>query len=507
MTRAAIIFSFVYFLGTLLLPLFGVHVSTTISKKEKISLPVFFFHTLKKNPFSSLFVISIPIISILFIDSFPIILWIYPMLIVSGSLLLDKQTLLFSAAFVSTMTKLWIWMFKEQNHALISLNDILLRLVFLLVVYMLGMYMNKAYLKKVKENNFLNASLALLSSISTGLLMFNEEKFYENIQDLLQKIGLFFGADRAYLFTINHTDNTMTYSNEWCKIGVDPGINTIGKIPLDTFPWWIDQFTHHQFIEIKDVATMPPEAKAEQDQLHKQGTKSLVFVPIMDKKTLHAFIGIDFVQDYQELTTKQIQVLHTIAHILTPVLTPIQIDKQIKFMAYNDALTKLPNRFLFVSRINQAIQASQQTGKIFAVLFIDLDGFKCVNDKLGHVAGDDLLQQVAHKLKAAVRQADTVARFGGDEFLIVVNDIDRLKTCTQMTKDILDVFSAPFTVDNHPFMITASIGITLYPEHGENPKTLIQHADTAMYQAKLQGKNKYVIYTPDMHVSDCTHKN
>lgn len=172
MTLAAILFSLVYFLGALLLLLFGIHISTIPPKQKKTPFPIFFVRILKENPLSSLFVASIPIMSILFLESFPITLWVYPMLIVSGSLLLDKQALLFSATFVSVVTQLWIWIVKGQLYAQISLGDILLRILFLLIGYVLGTYVNKAYLAKVKENTFLNASLALLSSISTGLLTF-----------------------------------------------------------------------------------------------------------------------------------------------------------------------------------------------------------------------------------------------------------------------------------------------------------------------------------------------
>lgn len=173
-------------------------------------------------------------------------------------------------------------------------------------------------------------------------------------------------------------------------------------------------------------------------------------------------------------------------------------------MAYNDALTMLPNRFLFIDRVNQAIPLSQRTGKMFAIFFIDLDGFKSVNDTLGHEGGDILLQQVAQKLERTLRQTDTVARFGGDEFLIMINNIDDSKTIEQIADKIINVFAEEFLVQNQHFIVTASAGIAIYPNDGENSETLIRNADLAMYQAKIQGKNQYVFCTEEMKENDLT---
>ena len=163
--------------------------------------------------------------------------------------------------------------------------------------------------------------------------------------------------------------------------------------------------------------------------------------------------------------------------------------------ANHDALTDLPNRILFQDRIHQAILKAQRHKEQVAVFFLDLDDFKHVNDTFGHAAGDSLLSQVAERFKATLRQDDTVARQGGDEFLILLQELPSEQQAAQVAQKLLDVLHAPFQLREQKTYITASLGIALYPIDGENPEILIQHADMAMYQAKAEGRNRYHFYT------------
>ncbi len=162
--------------------------------------------------------------------------------------------------------------------------------------------------------------------------------------------------------------------------------------------------------------------------------------------------------------------------------------------AYYDTLTTLPNRILFYDRLHQAITKSKRSDKEFAIMFIDLDKFKEINDSLGHNIGDLVLMEVALRLKNSLREIDTVARLAGDEFLVIVEDIDSKKSIELLAKKLLETLSSAMDIDGNELYITASIGISIYPDHAEDSKILVKHADQAMYKAKNIGKNNFQFY-------------
>lgn len=169
--------------------------------------------------------------------------------------------------------------------------------------------------------------------------------------------------------------------------------------------------------------------------------------------------------------------------------------RQMTHQAYHDSLTGLPNRLLFNDRLNQAISQAHRKNRKVAVLFLDLDRFKLVNDTLGHAVGDRLLQAVGHRLKSIMREGDTIGRQGGDEFIIILPEVSSDTEAGIVAQKLLSVFSTPFLLENEEVFITPSIGISLYPTDGDDFETLLKHADTAMYHAKESGRNNYKYFT------------
>ncbi|MFQ5618759.1 MAG: putative bifunctional diguanylate cyclase/phosphodiesterase, partial [Rhodospirillales bacterium] len=175
-----------------------------------------------------------------------------------------------------------------------------------------------------------------------------------------------------------------------------------------------------------------------------------------------------------------------------------QVEEQIRRQANYDSLTGLPNRMLFLDRMKQAIVSVRRNKGLLALLFIDLDRFKVVNDTLGHVVGDRLLQEAAKRLQASVREVDTVARLGGDEFTIVLQDIAKAEDAAMVANKVIDSLGKPFLLDGHEAFIGASIGITIFPADGDDATTLLRNADVAMYRAKDAGRNEYRFFTNAM---------
>ena len=174
-------------------------------------------------------------------------------------------------------------------------------------------------------------------------------------------------------------------------------------------------------------------------------------------------------------------------------------EDRVQFLAYYDALTELPNRALLQDRLSKALASARRRKDKVALLFLDLDRFKTINDSLGHAAGDLLLQDVAGRLKKFARDQDTVARLGGDEFLIVLTALKDFPDAAVAAERLMDAMTAEFVVQDHSLSISCSLGISIFPEHGADGENLIKNADAAMYRAKESGRNNFRFFTEDMN--------
>ncbi|WP_020589207.1 EAL domain-containing protein [Desulfobacter curvatus] len=203
------------------------------------------------------------------------------------------------------------------------------------------------------------------------------------------------------------------------------------------------------------------------------------------------FLSISAIRNKNGDAKNYVAVFHDISEMKTK-------EKQIEYMAYHDPLTGLPNRTLLKDRLEHAIIRARRTAKMLQLIFIDLDNFKNVNDTAGHAQGDELLKEAAERLDNITRASDTVARIGGDEFVIMVTDVDNMMEIIRMVQRIQGSFSAPFHIDGKSFHVTCSIGIAVFPGDGDDAETLVRHADLAMYHSKEKGRNKYHLFEQKM---------
>ena len=181
-------------------------------------------------------------------------------------------------------------------------------------------------------------------------------------------------------------------------------------------------------------------------------------------------------------------------HLFSDITEKKRGESRFEYLAYHDSLTGLPNRVLFSERLTGAIALAQRHNQSIGVLFLDLDGFKQINDTFGHGSGDLLLQQVAQRLTQCVRESDAVARLGGDEFVILLNELSDEHSAEGVARKILHFLHAPFTLSERKIEIGVSIGIALFPDHGADGMTLLEKADAAMYQAKAQCRNNFMLF-------------
>ncbi len=205
-----------------------------------------------------------------------------------------------------------------------------------------------------------------------------------------------------------------------------------------------------------------------------------------------------WVHTYAEVTMqagKAIRVTGAFQDITDKKLAEQEIWKQGNF----DFLTDLPNRRLFRDRLEQELKKNQRTGKSLAVLFIDLDHFKEINDTFGHDQGDKIIREAAQRLSSLIRNTDTLARIGGDEFTVIIGELDNHQSVERIANNIVEAFKTPFEIGKEQAFLSASIGITFSPEDGNESDSLLKNADQAMYEAKKQGRNGYCYYTKELH--------
>ena len=212
---------------------------------------------------------------------------------------------------------------------------------------------------------------------------------------------------------------------------------------------------------------------------------------------------------YEEKTITPLRDHHgDITHFISTgkdITERMRTQKRLQFLAHHDVLTTLPNRLLFMDRISHAISHAKRNKAMLALLFLDLDRFKKINDTLGHTIGDLLLKQLAARLKRSLRQVDTVARLSGDEFAVLLPDIHHCDDVLPIAEKLLQQFSDPFVIGHHELFITTSIGVAIFPNDGDDADTLLKNADTAMYVAKAQGRGNFSFYTPDMNSMAARH--
>ncbi len=187
-----------------------------------------------------------------------------------------------------------------------------------------------------------------------------------------------------------------------------------------------------------------------------------------------------------------------IVAIHTDVSEHVRAERRLSHLAHHDTLTGLPNRLLFHDRLQSALALSRRNRWLMAVMFVDLDRFKAVNDTLGHEVGDRLLQEAARRMQRSVRDCDTICRLGGDEFALVLPELGDMDEAAQVPQRIVDSLHAPLRIAGHDLALTASIGVALFPADAEEPEALVRCADAAMYRAKKLGRDNYQFYSAEM---------
>ncbi len=340
----------------------------------------------------------------------------------------------------------------------------------------------------------------MITTLSAGFVRLTGEEIDDGIDRALTRIGSFAGVDRSYIYLFNEDDDGGKITHQWCKTGVSPRVSpAFHELKLSMI-----NVRRGRGNYLVSPSSLPINAAAEQEFFARDQLKSWFTVPLITDGTARGFLGFDALENKIRWNQDVIALLRIAGTALMNAVERKRDEALIQHQALQDPLTSLPNRRLFMDKLEKSFQERRRYGAMAAILFIDVDYFKNVNDSLGHIAGDSLLKQIAQRLRSGLTEVDIACRLGGDEFIVLLGRVGRdfknLEQCAfSQAKRIHSELSLPYEFNGQELNITVSMGVDLFPSGDSTPENIISNADTAMYKAKDSGRNIIQFFRPDIH--------
>ena len=438
--------------------------------------------------FASMAIIPIHTISVL--QTGGLAVWSFPLVITIFALVFNSDVMLISSSVSLLFSQIYLGSVAPRLTITLDYRTYASRTIMLVFILVTAYFVHRVYVRRLKGNAAQARTQALLSGIVSGFSLADRENAAGMMRGLLSELTDYFSA-KAELVSIA--------DNEFCDLlGMQSYCADGSEVTPDRRSLCIARWEESQREHRAEGPNAPCEHEAVAGQSGGDRRGRWIFIPVLKRETPVAFFHIENPADGPDWTRDQLGTLPVISRIVSDALEKLSSEMHIKFMAYYDALTHLPNRQLFHDRAEQAIHLARRNDKLLAILFLDLDFFKSINDTMGHEGGDMLIQAISQKLSAVLRKTDTIARFGGDEFLILLSDLQDLEDVILVADKIMDVFKKPTLLKGQEVFTTASAGISVFPADGEDAQALIKHADIAMYMAKDKGKNQYAFCSGSM---------
>ncbi|MEL7608070.1 MAG: diguanylate cyclase [Bacillota bacterium] len=351
---------------------------------------------------------------------------------------------------------------------------------------------NGMYARTIQKDSERIAAEKVILEISRDLVSAAQGNFEEKIGRMLELCGELLQCERAFFALLEQGTRSIRFSSQWRLGGAAAGTSELKEYLERIAPALIKRFD-------EDAVTLIEQPALPYGAAEGPGALRIVALPVKTQDSLIGFIGFVTKRSAARWNPSFLEYLGVLCDTLADAVTKVELEKEINFLAYHDQLTRLPNRYLFKDRLGQAIQLAKRMGKMVGVAFIDLDSFKTINDTLGHDLGDLLLIEVSKILSCAIRGYDTAARFGGDEFMLIINQLSDPKDILSVMDSVMAALRQPIALRDRECSITASAGVALFPNDGEDVETLIKSADIAMYGAKNLGKDRYAMSARWMH--------
>jgi diguanylate cyclase (GGDEF)-like protein len=390
--------------------------------------------------------------------------------------------------------------FNAHGSMLVNIEkgDVLQRFAIYILLSIIIFVIGRLYHQRLNLHEMKIDQQEMLSSISYNLISVGPDNLDEKLEETLKCIGEHFGVDRVTHFEYSKDLDQIWLSGAWCGETMPSADASIVPIKASSFTWLVNEYEQNGKVVISDVNTLPREASAELEALVLKGSRSILSMPIRQNDRLLGFITLQAMMKKAEWAKDEQNLLLLVTNALADAIVKVESEKKISYMAYYDALTGLANRTYFGLQLDKMIEIARRKNKLIGVLFFDLDEFKSVNDTMGHDSGDQLLKEISNRLSQTTRKTDSVCRFGGDEFLIILPMMENIEEIESAAENMMKAFKAPTRIKEQEFFVTASCGIAVYPLDGTCSEMLIKSADMAMYEAKGNGKNSYSFWTPVM---------
>jgi diguanylate cyclase (GGDEF)-like protein/PAS domain S-box-containing protein len=348
--------------------------------------------------------------------------------------------------------------------------------------------------RRAEQRRDLENSVALLLAEAQS----TEEAMPRVIRTLCESLGYVYGAR----WVVEGRERALRCAESWCV--ADPAVEEFramssARVEIPGLPGGLNRrvWATSAPCWIADVAAEPTLRRRE--FALEAGLQNAFAFPILVGGEFYGVMEF-FGRGVRARDERVIEISQSVALQIGQYIARKQAETNLQFFASHDPLTNLFNRGMFNQRLQQAIAQAQRFERSLAVLFIDLDGFKRINDTLGHSVGDIVLAEVAGRLRSTLREGDVIARMGGDEFVVLIEEFEGPAQVAEVAKKILETIARPFSLHNQEYTVTASLGVSTYPEDGEDVHALLRNADIAMYRAKEQGKNSFRFHSPEMNV-------
>ena len=422
--------------------------------------------------------------------------WTFPIPIIFISILYNKRQLLYSVAIVSILGNLSLMISSNEPYSSEIILRFLPKIVFFAVTAFIASYIHKVYLNRLKENENQIEYQTMISLISSRLVSISQENKKDRFESILANLGVFSKAQEAFLICYGCDNRTVLNVYSW---GRDQNRSS-WEIPADFSEYKSEQLFHlllkNNLIIIEDMDLLASEYNWIKESFH-PSVKSLIAVGEIREGKILGILGLNFTKPVSISRMDEMkQLLKIPSSLVGDGLLKMDNEQKINFMAFYDALTGLPNRSLFYDRLDKALALAERTDKIVAVILMDLDSFKNINDSMGHDAGDLLLRRVAEILSGKIREYDTMSRFGGDEFLFILSQLNNRAEAASIAGKLLKALAEPIIIAGEEFYITGSMGISCFPGDAQDGELLFKNADIAMYVSKEHGKNRYSFSVP-----------
>lgn len=341
-----------------------------------------------------------------------------------------------------------------------------------------------------------NLELVLLEA-SRALSAAQPEAVEAVVERVLGALARRMDVEHASLFAPGRGGQGLHATHAWGLIEGSCNLAEASPLPEEQLPRWMETLRHGEDIRIVDVAQLPSAWEQDRGFLSALGVRAVAAVPLRTGVRLGGFLSLELQSGPREWRDSELRALRLLADLLAATLERrrfelelMQSRQRLEEIALYDTLTRLPNRRLLGERMQVAMAAAVEAETQLAVCYLDLDGFKSINDQRGRTLGDLVLKAAATRLREQVRESDTVARLGGDEFVLLMGGFDSLIECANALDRLVKNLAQPYRIEDEELRVTASIGVILYPRDSHDADTLLRHADYAMYQAKQRGRNR-----------------